>query len=104
MARSSGFNPNARWDRHIPETGYQTETSCLNCPIEVRALFKSSKVMPEGFIWNNKLYGIKKVNYNWQERRGQEIINYFSVTTAGADTYQISFNNTSFCWRLDKIL
>lgn len=59
--------------------------------------------MPRLFIWNNKTYKIKKVNYGWQERRGREIISCFSVAV-GIDLYQISFNNTSYCWKIDKII
>lgn len=99
----SGFNPKARWDRHIPETEDQFDYSCLNEVIEVFTHFKNSKIFPKAFIWKNKTYRIDKITYNWQERHGQEIINYFSVNS-GLDLYQISFNNTSFGWRLDKII
>jgi len=99
----SGFNPKARWDRHIPETAEQQSLSFLDEPIEVLAYFKGSKIQPQVFRWKNRSYEIKKTNYNWQERHGQEVINYFSVSTL-TNLYQISFNNTSFGWRIDKII
>ena len=103
--KQRGFNPRARWDRHIPETERcpQDNSSELNTRIEVLVWFRNGKVQPRLFIWDNKKYRIKNINYNWQERRGRELISLFSVSS-GFDLYQISFNNTSYYWRLDKII
>lgn len=101
--KQAGFNPKARWDRNIPQTDEDYLPSGLNQKIEVLAYFKQSKIFPRGFSWKNKYYKVKEITYNWQERQGQEIISYFSVDT-GIGLYQISFNNTSFGWRLDKVL
>ena len=99
----SGFNPHSRWDRHVPETSETRNYGELNERIEVLAYFQGARIYPRLFIWNNKKYKIKKVNYNWQERQGTERISLFSVST-GHDLYQISFNNTSFSWKIDKII
>ncbi|MCX5710516.1 MAG: hypothetical protein NT060_00865 [Candidatus Omnitrophica bacterium] len=99
----SGFSPKARWDMHIPEDSDSAGEEFLNQRIDCLVLFKSGKIYPQRFTCHNKEYEIKTINYNWQERRGQEVINFFSVST-GTDAYQISFNNTSFGWRLDKVL
>ncbi|MBU4472593.1 MAG: hypothetical protein KJ842_00335 [Candidatus Omnitrophica bacterium] len=98
----SGFNPKARWDRHIPQDSNH-DSSLLNERIQAIVFFKGGKIYPRRFIWNNKIYKVKAINYNWQERQGKEIINYFSVNT-GSGFYQISFNNTTLGWRLDKII
>lgn len=100
--KQAGFSPKARWDRHIPENTHY-EPNLLNERIQVLAFFKGGKIYPRMFIWNNKIYKVKTITYNWQERQGKETINYFSVNT-GFDLYQISFNNTSLGWRLDKII
>ena len=98
------FNPKARWDRHIPETcANNQDPEELNEKIEVLARFNNGKARPESFIWKNREYKIKKITYAWQERIGAEIISYFSVDT-DPNLYQISFNNTSFRWQIDKIL
>jgi hypothetical protein len=99
----SGFNPQARWDRHIPETSETYDPGELNERIEVFAWFKNAKIYPRIFIWKAKKYKIKKVNYNWQERQGAERMSFFSVST-GTDLYQISFNNASYAWKIDKII
>jgi hypothetical protein len=97
------FNPNARWDRHIPEDSNAAAAELLNEKIEVLALFKQGKAYPRLFTLNSKKYKVKRITYNWQERRGQELISYFSVST-GTDLYQISFNSATLGWRLDKII
>ncbi len=102
--RHSGFNPKARWDRRIPETDQAEQPADEpNERIEVLAWFSGGKVTPERFNWNGKEYPIEKVSYAWKERLGQETVSYFSVST-GANQYQLSFNNTSFGWRLEKII
>ncbi|MCX5714247.1 MAG: hypothetical protein NT033_05460 [Candidatus Omnitrophica bacterium] len=101
--KSAGFNPKARWDRHIPEDSQRHDADSLSAKIEVLALFKAGKIYPQSFNWNNKTYPVQRVTYNWQERCGTQIINYFALA-CGDDLYQVSFNNTSFGWRLEKIL
>ena len=98
----SGFNPKARWDRHIPENTHH-DPELLSESIQVLAFFSGTKIYPRMFIWNNKKYKVKNITYNWQERQGREVINYFSIDT-GSDLYQISFNNTSYSWKIDKII
>jgi len=102
MSTPAGFSPKARWDRHLPGNE-QINPDLLNEQIEVLAWFKNARIYPRNFIWKNKLYKIRKITYNWQERRGQEVLNNFSVST-GSDLYQISFNNTTYSWHLDKII
>ena len=102
--KQSGFSPKARWDRNIPQTeNHSYAPEQLNERIEVLAYFKAGKIYPRIFSWNNKKYKIKQITYNWQERTGKETTNYFSVNT-GFDLYQISFNNTSYSWKIDKII
>ena len=101
--RPAGFNPKARWDRHMPQTGNISPHDSLDEKIEVVVSFRGGRIYPRQFTWKNKQYEIKEINYNWQERHGAQTINYFSVDTGG-DLYQISFNNTSYGWRLDKVI
>ncbi len=102
--KPAGFSPKARWDRHIPETeNTPYDPNQLNEKIEVIAYFKGGKIYPRLFFWKNKKYKIKSITYNWQERQGEALINYFSVNT-GSDLYQISFNNRSYGWRIDKLI
>ena len=101
--KQSGFNPHSRWDRHIPETFDMPDSRQLNEKIDCIAWFRGGKIQPQAFIWNKKEYKITNITYSWQERRGRELISFFSVS-AGADLYQLSFNNMSFSWRIDKVI
>lgn len=97
------FNPQARWDRQIPGDVDAASPEALNAIIECLAWFRNGKIYPRLFIWNNNKYKIKKITYNWQEHSGQATISYFSVST-GTEIYQLSFNNRTFGWRLDKVI
>ncbi|MBM3244015.1 MAG: hypothetical protein FJZ12_04205 [Candidatus Omnitrophica bacterium] len=98
----NSFNPKARWDRFEPEqSGFNPD--CLKERIGVLVYFSHGKITPKSFTWNNKEYPIDKVTYNWQERLGQALISYFSISCAG-QIYQISFNNTTFRWQIDKLI
>ncbi len=98
----NSFNPKARWDRFEPESqGFNPDD--LAERIEVLAYFKSARIYPKNFLWNNKEYKIDTITYNWQERMGQALVNYFSVSCSG-QIYQISFNNSTFRWQIDKII
>ena len=98
-----GFNPKARWDRRIPTEENNQPDDALNERIDVLLWSKGGMLYPQLFIWNNKSYPIKEITYRWQEHRGAECISYFSVST-GANLYQISFNNTTLGWRINKII
>ena len=98
----NSFSPKARWDRFE----YQDQGSnldALNERIEVLAYFKHARIFPKSFTWNNKEYPIEAITYNWQERLGQALVSYFSVLCAG-QMYQISFNNSTFRWQIDKLI
>lgn len=98
----NSFNPKVRWDRFEPETpGFNPDA--LNERIEVLVNFKHARIFPKSFTWNNKEYLIENITYNWQEHIGQALVNYFSVLSCG-QMYQISFNNSTFRWQIDKLI
>lgn len=99
----SSFSPEARWDRHIPETGQEADPTAISQRIEVLVWFRHGRAYPHLFSWNNNKYKIKEITYYWQERRGLETIHYFAVST-GLDLYQISFSSVTLGWKLDKII
>jgi len=102
--KQQGFNPKARWDRHLP-AGRQgiPDTQELNERIQVFAWFRKGRCEPRLFVWNGKTYKIKNVTYHWQERQGQELIHCFSVNT-DLDLYEISFHTLSLCWHMVKVI
>ena len=102
MSQNS-FSPKARWDRFEPETSAGFNPNALNERIEVLAFFKHAKIFPKSFNWHDKEYQIETITYNWQEHIGQALISYFSVLSAG-QMYQISFDNSTFRWQIDKLI
>jgi hypothetical protein len=101
MMNQNSFNPKARWDRFEPDGGFDPDI--LNERIDVLALFSGARIFPKSFNWHGKEYRIESITYSWQERVGQALISYFSVSCAG-QIYQISFNNSTFRWQLDKLI
>ncbi|MDD5506590.1 MAG: hypothetical protein PHR73_07550 [Candidatus Omnitrophica bacterium] len=98
----NSFNPKARWDRFEPDKpAFNPEE--LAERIEVLAYFKNARIYPKAFFWSDKEYKIDTITYNWQERLGQALVNYFSVISSG-QLYQISFNNSTFRWQIDKLI
>lgn len=96
-----GFSPKARWDRPLPAE--ETNPEEINEKIEVLAWFKNGQIQPKGFVWKDKKYKVERLTYHWQARCGSALISYFSVNT-DSGLYQISFNNTSLSWQIDKAL
>lgn len=91
------FNPNARWDRHLPH-----EPQHIGEPIQVGVVFKKGQLFPRWFIWNNHKYNIQQITYRWKDKQGQEERYFFSVSD-GVNIYQIYLNNKQMNWRLNKI-
>lgn len=88
------FNPDARWDRPLPLDNQASEE-----PIIVSAIFQKGKILPRWFILDGRIHRIKAITYQWQARRGQEVLHYFSVDD-GTNIYQIYLNTRYLSWRL----
>jgi len=74
----------------------------VNQPIKVAAVFDGPSIKPKWFTWVNKKFEIKKVAMVWKSYDGSARIMHFSVTD-GSSLYEISFNNRTYEWRLEKI-
>jgi len=57
------------------------------------------KVIPRAFLWKNRRYLIQSLSLVYQEKQGDAIIYYFSVST-DTNTYKLSFHNLTLEWRL----
>ena len=95
------FNPQARWDRNLPQEESQDEL--FNEPIIMNCLFAKGRPSPRYFIWRNKLYRVKMINFFWQERQGREVLSYFSLET-NQGTYQVCFLNIALSWKLNRVI
>ncbi|OGC34054.1 hypothetical protein A2311_03950 [candidate division WOR-1 bacterium RIFOXYB2_FULL_48_7] len=74
----------------------------VNAIIKVGAVFRGSNIQPQWFIWENRKYQIKEINYTWRDRRGAEELFCFAVTD-DINNYEISFNAKRVNWLLDKV-
>jgi len=95
------FNPQARWDRNLPQEDSQKEL--LDESIAVNCLFANGRAMPRYFIWRDRLYKVKRINFLWQERQGRVVLSYFSLGT-NSGIYQISFSNNTLSWKMNRII
>ena len=44
----------------------------INEIIKVGAVFKGSDILPRWFVWKNRKYAVKEVNYIWKDKQGVE--------------------------------
>ena len=74
----------------------------LNVTIKVAVVFEGDKVLPRWFVWENRKYDVKEINYTWNDRQGAEDLRWFSVTD-GTNNYELAFNAKRLVWKLNKI-
>ncbi len=77
------------------------DETIINEPIEVGAVFGRNKIRPKWFLWKKRKYEIKETTFTWQDRRGEANIMFFSVTD-GATLFEISLNQKTMSWTLEK--
>ncbi len=88
------FNPQARWDRHLPGDGSREAET-----VEVVARFQKGKIIPLYFILSGNRFDISRINYSWIERKGRERVFYFSVSDK-SDNYCLFLDVEAMSWRL----
>jgi len=76
-------------------------TEKIGEPIDVGAVFGKNKIRPKWFVWNGRKIDIGEVTYTWKAREGDSIIRYFAVT-GGATSFELSLNQKTMCWTLEK--
>jgi len=93
------FNPQARWDRRLPghrDSPYPEEA------VTVVARVAQGKVIPLSFIRDASSYEISRINYEWRERNGRDLLYYFSVAS-GDDAYCLYLSKETMSWRLRQL-
>lgn len=70
--------------------------------IVVAAVFRNGHALPRSFLWKGRKYPVERVNLEHTERRGENMIFCFSVSAAG-NFYELSFDNISLIWKLERI-
>ncbi len=92
------FNPQSRWDRHLPnQENFEGER------IEVGAVFKEGKMIPRWFIHRGRKFPIQQITYEWRDKKGLEERRHFAVTD-GTNVFQITFSHRYLHWRVQRIV
>ena len=78
------------------------ETLHIDEEIRVEAAFDSRKVHPVWFMWRNRYYRVKSVNYTWMSVQGSAKLRHYSVTD-GINTYELCFNSRTLEWTLGRV-
>ena len=85
------FSNDSRWDRHLPHDVLEEDV------IEVGAVFRGGEVIPRCFIWKESKYHIQEVTYHWQDKRGGDVLHFFSVSD-GVNLYLIHVYGNQSEW------
>jgi hypothetical protein len=88
------FNPQARWDRHLPGDDSRGVEA-----VEVVARFQRGRIVPLYFVLKDNRFDISRINYSWTERKGRERVFYFSVSDK-SDNYCLLLDVEAMSWRL----
>ncbi len=91
------FTNDSRWDRHLPAEDRGAEA------IEVGVICKKGRLYPRWFVWEGRRYAVREITYRWKDRRGDDLLHYFTVTDGG-NVFQIYFNSRHTHWRLEKVM
>ncbi|OGS20631.1 MAG: hypothetical protein A3J83_05605 [Elusimicrobia bacterium RIFOXYA2_FULL_40_6] len=73
----------------------------INEKIKVAAVFDDNKIKPKWFVRNGRKHAISEVTYTWHTKTGEDDILHFSVTD-GSTLFEISYNQKTLKWNLDK--
>jgi len=74
----------------------------VNDQIYVTIEFSKQGPKPQKFIWKNKEYDIKNINFVHQSKEGDTLLTHFSVS-GKTDSYKITFNSKDLSWKLNEI-
>ena len=70
--------------------------------VNVGAVFKNGLIFPRWFLLRGHKVSVEKINYAWQERKGESIYYHFAVSD-GVNLYNLSFHPGSLFWTLEAV-
>ena len=76
----------------------------LQEPVSVSFTFDSQtrRVQPKALVWNNRLYGVKKVGLHHKFRQGRTLFHVFSVASKTL-FFRLVLNTDNLYWTLEQI-
>ena len=70
--------------------------------IVVGAVFKNGHAIPRTFVWKERKYTVDQITLEHTEKRGNNILFCYSLTSAG-NFYELSFDNINLIWQLERV-
>ncbi|MBU0686895.1 MAG: hypothetical protein KKB81_03475 [Candidatus Margulisbacteria bacterium] len=74
----------------------------VDAKIKVAVIFEKGQVLPRWFVWEDRKYDVRSINYTWSDYQGDEKITRFAVSD-GSNSYELAFNSKQISWRLHKV-
>ena len=89
------FNPQARWDRHLPQ-----DQTLPGEYVDTVVSFKKGGFYPLWFFLNGNKHTVKNINFKWQEKIGAEVLEFFSLSDLNNIRYTLCFIKSSMKWKM----
>lgn len=70
--------------------------------VKAGVVFSGNKITPKWFIWTNKKYDVKSVNYTWKTKSGRSNIQHFAVSD-GTNVFELAYDTESAKWELVSV-
>lgn len=67
--------------------------------VAVLAKFEGGKLVPVVIRWQGRRYWVQQLNLHHQEKRGDDVLHYFAVSTEIGDA-TLSYSQKFLSWRL----
>jgi hypothetical protein len=75
----------------------------INQPVEAMVVFEKGRMIPVRFRWNGRVIKVAKLTGWWRTNEGKFRIRHYSVMDQNAQFCQLSYNERTTEWFLDKI-
>ncbi len=89
------FNPNARWDRPMPQ-----DDTLPGENVDIVVSFKQGGFFPLWFFLNSNKHTIKNINLKWHDKKGKEVFQLFSVSDTNNSRYTLCFSQQRMKWKI----
>ena len=76
-------------------------TTIIGETIKVGAVFSGAVVQPRWFDHRQRRHEVAAITYQWRSRAGEAVLLHFAVSD-GTNLFELSFNQQSLAWRLEK--
>ncbi|OGS21095.1 MAG: hypothetical protein A2252_05530 [Elusimicrobia bacterium RIFOXYA2_FULL_39_19] len=74
----------------------------INEQIKVGAVFEKEIIRPKWFVHNGRKHAVEEITYTWKTCEGDAQLIHFSVTEGGT-LFEISYNQKTLTWLLEKV-